>query len=91
MKVLLRFSFVALLLFSTGCSTYRTVSSIGPGSPRVYSGVRLDYHTIRQNQFSLSRFEVEPPAYPWIDLPFSFMLDTVLVPLTLGSALAEKL
>lgn len=80
---------VASLL--SGCATYRTISAVTQGSPRVYSGTRLNVNAISGYQVALRKFHVEPPEHPVLDLPASFLLDTVIFPMTLGSALYEIL
>jgi hypothetical protein len=39
------------------------------------SGTRLDVAAIRDDRGYLNRVRVEPPAWPWLDLPFSFAAD----------------
>jgi uncharacterized protein YceK len=55
----------------------------------VYSGTRLNAHAISGNQVALKKYHVEPPEHPNLDLPASFVLDTVIFPLTAASALYE--
>lgn len=74
---------------ATGCATYRTISEAKPGSPKVYSGTRLNIHAIRRDDIAMSKFKVDPPLYPLIDLPFSILLDSVMFPLTSGMAAYE--
>ena len=76
---------------SNGCATYRTISAVTYGSPRVYSGTRLNINAISDNHVTLKKFDVEPPEHPVLDLPASFVFDTVMLPLTLVSALFEML
>lgn len=81
-----------LLLLTTSCATARTVNHFSEGSPLIYSGTRLDIQAISKNEEVLQIYRekhgVEPPGYPEIDLPFSFVLDTVLlVPVVLPLAL----
>ena len=47
--------------------------------PRVYSGVVLDYRMLYHPQYSESN-NVEP--FFFLDLPISFVLDTVILPYT---------
>jgi len=65
-----------------GCATYSTISEAKPGSPKIYSGTRLDVHAIEGNEFAQLKFKVDPPQHPALDLPFSFILDTIMLPLT---------
>ena len=47
----------------------------------IYSGTRLDLAASAKNDVALRKFKVEPPAYPLVDLPLSFALDTIFLPL----------
>ena len=81
------------ILLSTGCATYKTISVVkyGNSSPRIYSGTRLNIHAISDNHYALKKFNVEPPKYPMLDLPASFALDTLILPMTASSVVTEKL
>jgi uncharacterized protein YceK len=57
----------------------------------VYAGTRLDVHAIAGSEVGLRKFPVPPPRYPWLDLPFSLLLDTLMIPLTLLVASYEAL
>jgi uncharacterized protein YceK len=74
---------------STGCATYRTISEAAPGSPKVFSGTRLDINVIRGDDVGVRKFKVAPPPYPMVDLPFSLLLDTFIIPLTFPVATYE--
>ncbi len=67
----------------SGCATFTTLDTDLPLNERmfVYSGTRLDWATLTNNQAGLKRIKVEPPRYPLVDLPFSFALDSVFFPL----------
>lgn len=82
--------FVLLVVPLGACGTFRSISALEPGSPRVFSGTRFDISAIRQDVFALKRFEAEPPPYPWLDLPASLVLDTLILPLTLTSAAVDS-
>jgi uncharacterized protein YceK len=84
---------VALLVMS-GCGTLTTVSHFTEDSPKFYSGTRLDVLASKEDEDILlaykNKYGVEPPAYPRIDLPFSVMLDTIiLVPIVLPVVLYQ--
>lgn len=81
----------ATLTAGNGCATISAISGAEHGSPKVYAGTRLDLHAIAGNEPALRRFHTEPPRYPWLDLPFSALLDTLMVPLTLSVAAYESL
>lgn len=81
----------SLFLSTNGCSTYKTINNAGMDNPKVYSGTRLNIHALTGNQAAIKKFNVSPVQCPLIDLPASFVADTVLLPLTMGSALHESL
>ena len=81
----------ALFLGSSGCATFETVSNARINSPKFFSGTRLDLNAINNNKVALKKFNVQPPEYPLLDLPGSFVLDIVVSPLTGGAALYETL
>ncbi len=88
--------FVLPLLLSvtllSGCATVRTMPNLGNyGSPKVYSGTRLDYNAAQGNRGRIEAFRAEAPDHPGIDLPFSALLDTILLPVTLSVSLYEAL
>jgi len=68
----------------TGCASFDTISAARPGSPKIYSGTRLDLHAAQGDRYAVEKFRVPPPAQPLLDLPFSFLLDTIALPLTLS-------
>ena len=82
---------LSLLLSSTGCATYRTILTAEEGSPKVFSGARLDVSAILGDEFALRKFKADPPRYPLVDLPFSIVLDTAILPLTVRAATGEVL
>lgn len=65
-----------------GCATYSTISEAKPGSPKIYSGTRLNLHALQGNDFALLKFKAEPPKHPALDLPLSILFDTLMLPLT---------
>ena len=82
------------MLFTTGCATLTTASHFTNNSPMIYSGARLDIHASANNEKILQdyrdKYGVEPPAHPKIDLPFSLLLDTIiLVPIVLPIVLYQ--
>lgn len=83
---------VGLVLLSlTGCATVRTLDAAKPGAPVVYAGTRLDWYAINGGCCPLDRFGAQAPRYPGLDLPASALLDTLLLPLSLASALGVSL
>jgi len=83
------FLFFISVFFLAGCGTLKTVSSAGPGTPKVYSGTRLDMEAMRGNTSQMSKYRVPPPDHPAVDMPLSFVADTLLLPLTLPVATYE--
>ena len=78
-------------MFSSGCATYRTISTAEQGSPKVFSGTRLDINAIRGDESALRKFKAEPPRYPLVDLPFSIGFDMAILSLTVPIATGEFL
>lgn len=74
-----------------GCATYNTISEAKPGSPKIYSGSRLDLNAIQGNEQALLKFKAEPPKNPGLDLPFSVLFDTLMLPLTFSISGYEAL
>jgi len=66
-----------------GCATIQTMPSLGTYEhPKIYSGTRLDLYAISKNEEALYKFKAKAPEHPLIDIPFSALLDTVLLPVT---------
>ena len=80
-----------LALSLTGFATVRTLDAAKPGAPVVYAGTRLDWYTINGGCCPLDRFGAEAPRYPGLDLPASALLDTLLLPFSLATALGVSL
>jgi uncharacterized protein YceK len=79
----------ALAATTSGCATYSTISNAGIGTPKVYSGTRLNVHALAGDASAVRRFPVPPPRHPAADLPLSFLLDTALLPMTVPVATYE--
>jgi uncharacterized protein YceK len=45
------------------------------------NGTRLDWAALTKNEIALRQYKVEPPSYPLVDLPLSFALDSMFLPL----------
>ena len=76
---------IATSLPLAGCATFRTLSTFDPERPMIYSGTRLDWNVTVGDESWPRKFGVEPPRYPILDLPFSFALDTVMLPATINA------
>ncbi len=79
------FLLIATSLPLGGCATFRTLSTFDPERPKIYSGTRLDLNVTVGDESWPRKFGLEPPRYPVIDLPFSFVLDTVMLPATINA------
>ncbi|KJU80510.1 YceK/YidQ family lipoprotein [Pseudomonas chengduensis] len=80
-----------LALSLTGCATVRILDAAKPNAPVVYAGTRLDWYAINGGCCPLDRFGAEAPRYPGLDLPASALLDTLLLPFSLATALGVSL
>ena len=71
------------LIALSGCATFKTLDSHVPLTQRffIYSGTRLDWAAFVKNDVALRKYKVAPPSYPMVDLPLSFALDSVFLPL----------
>ena len=69
----------------SGCATFKTLDAKIPLDQRifVYSGTRLDWASLANNDAALRKFKVAPPRYSLVDLPLSFALDSVFLPLAI--------
>ena len=69
----------------SGCATFKTLDADFPLDERlfIYSGSRLDWAALAKNDAALRKFKVAPPHYPVLDLPLSFALDSVFLPLAI--------
>jgi len=76
---------IIFLLTSTsaGCATYKSLEVSDPYSLKVYGGTRLDLCALNESKSCSSRFEIQPPTYPLLDLLPSAIIDTALVPAVL--------
>ncbi len=83
------FTSVILLLSLNGCATINSIDSANPGSPVFFSGTRLNAAALQDNKMTLNKFKTEPPESPLLDLPFSFVADLFISPLTGSVAFYE--
>ena len=69
----------------SGCATFKTLDAHVPLDQRifVYSETRLDWAALAKNDAALRKFKVAPPRYSLVDLPLSFALDSVFLPLAI--------
>ncbi len=82
-------SVLLTVLFScTGCATTSTLNQPAhERKPLVMSGTRLDIASLRSESSVEERFGVTPPNYPLLDLPFSAVLDLIVLGYTVPVAL----
>jgi uncharacterized protein YceK len=66
-----------------GCATFKTLDTNLPLEERlfIYSGTRLDWAALAKNDAALRKYKIPPPRYPLVDLPFSFALDSMFLPI----------
>ncbi|NLY13550.1 MAG: YceK/YidQ family lipoprotein [Gammaproteobacteria bacterium] len=84
MNKVLRVWLAAVLLSSSGCASVRTLDAAQAGAPVIYSGTRLDWYSLQGGCYPMERFGAYAPKYPALDLPFSALLDTLLLPWALA-------
>ena len=78
---------MALLIaitLSSGCASVRTLDAAQAGAPVMYSGTRLDWYSLQGGCYPVERFGAQAPKYAALDLPLSFLLDTLLLPWALA-------
>lgn len=70
-----------------GCATFKALDADIPLFERtyIYCGTRLDWAALTENDAAVRKFKTEPPSYPLIDLPFSFALDSLFLPLAVSA------
>jgi uncharacterized protein YceK len=71
------------ILGLSGCATFKSLDAHVPLDQRmfIYSGTRLDWAALEKNNAAIRKFKVAPPSYPLADLPLSFAMDSLFLPL----------
>ncbi|OAI12216.1 hypothetical protein A1359_13885 [Methylomonas lenta] len=71
----------------TSCATFKSLNADVPLVQRIfiYSGTRLDWAALKTNDVAIRKFNTAPPGYPLVDLPLSFALDTLFLPLAISA------
>jgi uncharacterized protein YceK len=71
----------------SGCATFKSLNADVPLYERVfvYSGTRLDWAALENDNATIRKFKTGPPSYPLVDLPFSFAMDSVFLPLAISA------
>lgn len=80
----------ASMMLNTGCASYTTLNEGKRGTAKVYSGTRLDIKALNGDMLPTRKFPAAPPEYPALDLPLSFVMDSVLFPVTLSAVIFES-
>ena len=76
MSCLVKFVVLGLCgALASGCASVRTLADYQSGDPVFMSGTRFDVALVNKDQIALKQFHSEPPAWPAVDLPFSFVAD----------------
>ena len=79
------------LLLNSGCASVRTLDAAQQGAPVIYSGTRLDWYSLQGGCYPVERFGAHAPKCAALDLPFSLLLDTLLLPWALAVELGVGL
>lgn len=74
---------IICMLNLSGCGTFHSLSGPLRSAPCIYSGVRLDWSAWRGDGRYAQRYQVTEPDYPAGDMPLSFAMDSLFLPLTL--------
>ena len=80
-----------VVLLSSGCASVRTLDAAQAGAPVIYSGTRLDWYSVQGGCYPVERVGAQAPKYAALDLPFSLLLDTLLLPWALAVELGVGL
>ncbi|MDT4329076.1 YceK/YidQ family lipoprotein [Methylomonas sp. MV1] len=71
----------------SGCATFKSLNAEVPLYERVfiYCGTRLDWAALENDNATIRKLKTEAPRYPLVDLPFSFAMDSVFLPLAISA------
>jgi len=71
----------------SGCATFKSLNADVLLTQRIfiYSGTRLDWAALENDNVTIRKFNTTPPSYPLVDLPFSFAMDSVFLPLAISA------
>jgi len=77
----------SVILGLSGCATFKSLNAEVPLFERVfvYSGTRLDWAGLENDEITIRKFHTDPPDFPAADLPFSFALDSLFLPLAISA------
>jgi uncharacterized protein YceK len=88
LKTFKKIIFAAFFIIGlSGCATFKSLDADVPLFERIfiYSGTRLDWAALENDDMTIRKFNTEPPSYPLVDLPFSFAMDSVFLPLAVSA------
>ena len=78
-------------LTAGGCATVRSLDAYREGDPLIMAGTKLNVAALNSRGAPAERFRnVVPPRYPALDLPFSLMADTLLIPMLFPAAIVTS-
>jgi uncharacterized protein YceK len=75
----------------SGCGSFHSLSGPMRDAPCIYSGVRLDWAALRGDDHYVRQFRLVAPDYPALDLPASFAMDTVFLPLAVPRSIYQAI
>lgn len=80
-----------MLPLLSACGTFLSHEGPRADAPRIYSGVRLDWAAWQGDAHYIERYRLRRPGYPLADLPMSFALDSLLLPLCIYRSIYQWL
>lgn len=75
----------------SGCGTFHSLSGPMRSAPCIYSGVRLDWAALQGNQHYIRQYRLVAPDYPAADLPVSFAMDSIFLPLAVPRSIYQAI
>ena len=80
-----------VVVATSGCATVTTIQRADAETVKVFSGTRQDLRAIGGETAENRRYRAPPPPWPLLDLPFSFALDILMLPLTIPAGISFNL
>ena len=90
MKLCAILGMMLLILPLIGCATYASLEHGEAGSPLVFGGTRIDLDRVVNQSENNAWLDKQAIYNPVLDMPFSMVSDTLLVPYTVFLAAARK-
>jgi len=78
-------------LCTSACGTFHSLSGPLRDAPCVYSGVRLDWASLRGDAHYIRQYRLVAPDHPALDLPASFAVDSLVLPLAVPRAFYQAI